>query len=831
MELKSVQFGVASKKDILQQSVVELNSTERFGDGTVYDERMGPLENQPCKTCFSPFLECPGHFGHINLIEPIPNPLFKDRILMFCYIFCNECFEPRIKNLNCKQKKNESVLSLLNSKCKKQLNCMNCEAPSCNFSFDNNNILLKNKKPVDVYEILHLFANIKSESLTLLGIKHAHSKPQDFILQVLPVLSHINRPFVSQGAQNCDDDLTSLYMEILKNNQKAKKYERGSENFQNYVSKISFSIGVLFNNANGNARHPSSGRKIKGLSERMTGKDGLFRNNCMGKRSDFTARAVASPGPHLPMDTISIPQYIANILTQKYLVTESNLEQVKKWIEQDNVDRIERIVDGERVEFAVKKFAFKSQTRLDPGDVIMRLGCLPIHVTTGREELRQDDVLIRDAKPIHFEVASKRLFKVQVGDHVSRFLQEGDLVLLNRQPTLHTGSLAAMKIVINQDFTIKTPLTITNRFNLDFDGDELNIHSFQSEEARQELKTQVLASNSIISPSSGKPYSVCVQDCILGLFLMTKKPQPFDLDLIDQKSVARILKIRKKLNISSCSIDTLVLISSCFPSKLIIDDENFQIICGVWICGLATKSNISKIINIVDYEFGHQEAAKMITRLNFVGTRWLSRRGFTIDANDVLPLDKETILTKTRQMLQEYDVRTTRDAIHGFAYEMSQDKNIINCIESGAKGTILNMGQLVGTIGQQLVRNKIFEATLSENRVMPYDLPDEELTCLEKATKYGYIVNCYASGMSADEFFKQAIPSRITIVCTATGTANSGYLQHRLVKIIDDVVYENNQVVYKSGFPKTISLNYNNGNNPFEPKKDVKYLEKLSLLI
>lgn len=826
-ELKFVQFGIASSDMILRQSVVDITSTEKFGEHGVYDERMGPLNGQTCKTCLQPALACTGHFGHIVLIEPIPNPLFVSRLLSICGIFCWYCSRRVIDVIpKIRQRRNESFLSVMTSKTR-NLKCHACKMEQPIIVYDKSGVLhFKNGERIDNFKLVDMLKNITVDDLISVGIHVENAMPKDYVLTVLPVLPHMNRPYMTQGTQKCCDDLTTLYCDIVKINKKASKLERGSEQYNSLIDRLSFTIRTLFNNSDGAATHPSSGRRIRGMAERMANKDGLFRNNIMGKRSDQTARAVAVPGPHLNCDQVGVPKKIAQILTKYTKCTADNITQLQELCDTNMVDVVERYVDGNRVEFGVARFCNQKQTRLHPGDVIMRLGELPLNVVTGHEIIKQGDVIMRkdsfgkmkevEALPNRF-----RKFVLQIGDGVSRYLQNGDLLLVNRQPTLHTGSMAGMEVVISDGFGISLPLSLTHRLNADFDGDEINLHSVQSDEALNELKELAHASKTIMSSTTSKPFITVVQDTTLALYLMTKDITIVDDDLIDMKKVERISSVRRALNIKHDPkvIDTLVLLSTCLPEKLMINTNNIQIVCGVWISGICDKDATLYLTNIVYGDFGALEASSMITRMQHVGVAWLSRRGFTIDANDVKPIKNvEDIIANMANSGESG--RNIRDYLHNIAIQDSKNSNLQDCVRSGAKGTSLNIGQIISTVGQQQGKSGFIDATLSNGRVVMQDKCDEELDNYQKLVKYGYVVNSFGSGLNCREYFLHAIPSRESIVNTATGTANSGYLQHRLVKIADDAIIKNGQVIYNAGTKKTLSLTYNNGTNPFAPRID-----------
>lgn len=829
-ELQYIQFGIASREDILRQSVVEVSSTDTFGNNSVYDERMGPLQNTKCKTCFEDYLQCTGHFGHIVLVEPIVNPHFANRLLIYLSIFCWHCSRRVVECVPRKTKRNESFLSMLNAK-SRGVACHVCKQPQPIISLNNNGLLVdRASQRIDPWHALQMLSRISTDELKYIGIDVRYARPQDYLLQLLPVLPHMNRPSLKQGAQICNDDLTAQYLEIVKNNNKAKKCERSSPQYEAHVAKIAYTIQILINNSNGTAKHPSSGRKIRGICERMTGKDGLLRNNCMGKRSDQTARAVASPGPQLTCGQIGVPESVCNVLTRAIVCTEQNQAQLQQLCDENRVPHVDRIIAGSTCEFAVAKFCNRKQTRLEPGDVIIRPQQLPIVVRSGHEIIQEGDQILRNNTIIAAQPAHFRRFEIAIGDVVSRYLDNGDVLFVNRQPTLHTGSMTAMDVVKHNGYTFQFPLSLTHRFNLDFDGDEANVHAIQSERGLEELRTLAHANTSIISPSTSKPWITLVQDTLLSLYLMSEQSRPLDCpQLIEPHELAHVARVRASLRIAH-SVDTFALISSCLHTELCVNTNEMQIVCGVWISGKCTKLSIDYITRVVCFEFGKQHVIAMLNKMQHRAVVWLSQRGFTIDANDVLPLSYHHVFTQTKQMaLAGESGRTIRDTIHNEALKKCKEGNIFKCIESGAKGTLMNIGQMVATVGQQQCRTGVFEPTLVNNRVLPFDsgcVTDK----FEHLTHRGYIVSSFAHGLSPREFLLHCIPSRESLVNIGTGTAKSGYLQHRIVKLTDDIVYSAGQVVYKSGDPKTLSLNYNNGTCPYAPKVNESYFVMMQKL-
>lgn len=295
-EIDKIEFGIFSTKDILKMSVAEISSSKLTeGKGTVYDERMGVLVNDKiCETCNQNNELCPGHFGHIVLEQMIINPMFYKKVNTTLHYFCIKCYRLLLTEELIKLK------SLSKMRVRKELSdrkveeCTHCKTPQPNFKFVSvENIIhmvYKDKKKkisveISTDEIKKIFDNILDEDLELIGINPKHSHPKNFIMEVFPVLPPVSRPFVITGDGNiCDDDLTNQLVEIIKCNNNLKKKDTSEIKKAKFVQSLKFRISTFMNNSQGKAKHTTSGRAIKGLKERLTGKTGQIRSNLMGKR-------------------------------------------------------------------------------------------------------------------------------------------------------------------------------------------------------------------------------------------------------------------------------------------------------------------------------------------------------------------------------------------------------------------------------------------------------------------------------------------------------------------------------------------------------------------
>ena len=320
-EIDSITFGVYSPEEVMNMSVCKIYSPKKnIANGTVYDPRMGTTDSSKnCDTCKENAKDCPGHFGHIELNEPIVHPLYYKRVTHFLNCFCFKCHrliiqkdQLLINGLN--KYKGERRFQQILEKLKKVDICCQLtgkknsdgepeicgkDQPKIKFNIADSSystIYTDGKTKTSIYlttdEIKKVFDNVTKEDVVTLGFDPELTHPRNFILSVLPVLPPCDRPYVKADNKICDDDLTNQYVEIIKANNSLsndeaqnlniKNKEQRESNHQRALASLRFRILTTFNNGQGKAKHTTNGRPIKGIKERLTGKDGQIRNNMMG---------------------------------------------------------------------------------------------------------------------------------------------------------------------------------------------------------------------------------------------------------------------------------------------------------------------------------------------------------------------------------------------------------------------------------------------------------------------------------------------------------------------------------------------------------------------
>ena len=200
-------------------------------------------------------------------------------------------------------------------------------------------------------------------------------------------------------------------------------------------------------------------------------KDGLIRTNLMGKRCEQSARTVIGPDPTLRMGQLGMPKEMADILTMPVQVTNYNYEYLMNLVNEGKVNYV--LKDKGATKINMENALFFRGTRLNQGDIIIRKdentgNDIEIIVNNGKEMLKLGDRLKRNGEFIKdLKYPEKKKYTLNIGDICERKLTNGDIVLLNRQPTLHLGSMMAQEIVITKGKTLTFNLSIAKSFNAD----------------------------------------------------------------------------------------------------------------------------------------------------------------------------------------------------------------------------------------------------------------------------------------------------------------------------------------------------------------------------
>ena len=889
-EIEQITFGILSAEEIIKLAVCEVNSpklcnTDKSAYNTVYDPRLGTIDNSVnCQTCSEDLWHCPGHFGYIRLNEPVIHPLYYKQVVQFIKCFCIKCnklliTEDQILLNNFNRFKSVKRFEKIIEKIEKIDICIHCSHPPPDIRYtvaDNMvSLLYKDKEkgkvmiPFPVDDIKRMFENIVQKDVNLLGFNN-NLHPRNLIITVFPVIPTVARPYVYADGNICDDDLTVQIVEIIKaNNHLAQVNDTplSDTKKQKYYQSLKFRISTFYNNSSGKAKHSTSSRAIKGIKERLTGKDGLIRTNLMGKRCDQTGRTVIGPDPTLRMGQIAIPPAMAKNLSVPVQITNFNYHHMTKMVNEGKVNFV--LKNGTRIN--LENALFFKGTPLNHGDIIYR-GDKEIVVDNGKMILQEGDRVKRKNEFIPVKYPERRLYKLDIGDICERQLQDGDIVLLNRQPTLHEGSMMAQEVVIKPGKTIRFNLSINKSFNADFDGDEMNIHVPASLESEAELRLLSASKYKIISSQSSKPnFNIC-QDSLLGAYRMTLNTQPVAKDMFGNiafnigistervdKKVQLIRKVLKDNNKKVQSYNGKGLFSLILPDDLFYTCRNnanpeepvVKIFRGVLYEGTLDKNTLGSVhnslIQIIYKDYGEDKAAEFIDSVIFLTNQWLLHDGFSIGLGDCMVQGEDKVLEIKHVISSCYiEAEGIKETTHNpnirearitgalskakdmglkIAKNALQDtNNFISTVKSGAKGDFFNIAQITGLLGQQNVSGKRVCYTLNNGRRSLPHYPLEGLSMDKEYESHGFIDSSFIKGLNPKQYYFHSMSGRESTCDTSMNTSTSGYIQRRIIKLIEDIKIQYDGTV-RDVVNSIYQLSFNEDGG-FDPKKLVKTKNK-----
>jgi DNA-directed RNA polymerase subunit A' len=637
-------------------------------------------------------------------------------------------------------------------------------------------------------DIRDWFEDIPGEDLEVLGIDAESSRPEWMVLTVLPVPPVTARPSITlDNGQRSEDDLTHKLVDIIRINQRfMENREAGAPQLiiEDLWELLQYHVTTFMDNEISGtppARH-RSGRPLKTLSQRLKGKEGRFRGSLSGKRVNFSARTVISPDPTLSLNEVGVPERVATEMTQTMNVNSRNLEDARRYVSNGpeghpGANYVER-PDGRRLKVTEKN-------------------C---------EELAQ---------------------KVEAGWEVSRHLVDGDVVIFNRQPSLHRMSIMAHEVVVMPYHTFRLNTVVCPPYNADFDGDEMNMHALQNEEARAEARVLMRVQEQILSPRFGENIIGAIQDHISGTYLLTHENPRFNetqaLDLLRATQVdelpapdgedeagndywtgrtvfSELLPTDFDLEFTSAAGDTVLI-------------ENGRLVEGT-IDEDAVGAFGGEIVDRIIKTDGSTRARVFINEVAALAMRAIMHFGFSLGIDDESIPDaaeeqideaiasaydrvEELIDTYEADELESLPGRTVdetlemkimqtlgkaRDSAGDIAEDHFVDDNpAVIMAESGARGSLLNLTQMAACVGQQAVRGERINRGY-EDRTLSHYKPNDL-----SAEAHGFVEHSYRGGLTPREFFFHAMGGREGLVDTAVRTSKSGYLQRRLINALSEL--------------------------------------------
>ncbi len=163
------------------------------------------------------------------------------------------------------------------------------------------------------------------------GFHKSNTRPELCIMRVLPVLPPELRPLVLlDGGRFASSDTNDLYRRVIYRNSRLRKLiSLGAPLviLRNEKRMLQESVDALFDNGRKNRpiSSPNSKRPLKSLSDSLKGKQGMFRQNLLGKRVDYSGRSVIVVGPELKLDQCGVPKEMALELFKPFIMARLEL--------------------------------------------------------------------------------------------------------------------------------------------------------------------------------------------------------------------------------------------------------------------------------------------------------------------------------------------------------------------------------------------------------------------------------------------------------------------------------------------------------------------------
>ncbi len=832
-QVKSVVFSILSPKMIKKMASAKVVTPELYDkegypvDGGLMDIRLGVIDpGLRCKTCGSKLKECIGHFGYIELARPIIHVKFVNILMTLLKCTCRECGRILIQDnkivkiresldmvekesgIEERRQKIKEIISALKTTSK----CPHCKAKQRKLSLEKPTTFIEDEKRISPIEVRTRLEKISDADLEIFGLKVPHVRPEWMVLTVLPIPPVTMRPSITlESGERSEDDLTHKLGDIVRINQRLfENINAGAPEIivEDLWDLLQYHVTTFFDNNIAQlppARH-RSGQPLKTLTERIKSKEGRIRHNLAGKRTNFSARTVISPDPMLELFEVGVPFIIATKLTVPERVNEWNIHYIKQFVE-------------------------KGPDKYPGANYIIR--------PDGKK------------KKITEETKEASLEELQPGYIVERHLMDGDIAIFNRQPSLHRMSMMCHRAKILPGKTLRLNPAVCTPYNADFDGDEMNLHIPQTEEARAEAEILMEVQTQLISLRYGLSIIGCTQDAISGNYTLTKDnsiKREEAIDLLSAVGVADFSKLPRKSVVSGKEVFSVLLPDGfnysghsrlCDRSKDKCDKEaHVAIEDGRLVSGVMDRNSLGEesglMLRSLHQKYGKDISIDLLGKFFRLGIEYLFRKGFTSALSDTdLP---EQARLKIREDLdaakKEVDILIAKfkqgdlEAFPGKTMQETLELRILEVLnkarnetgrtvadyadkrthtmimaESGARGNLLNLAQMAACVGQQAMRGKRIEKGF-EQRTMSHfrqgDLSSEA---------HGFISNGFKNGLTPAEFFFGSMTGRDSLMDTALRTPKSGYLYRRLANAMQDLKVEYDHTV-RDASRKIIQFEY-----------------------
>ncbi|KAL9114603.1 MAG: hypothetical protein Q9227_001281 [Pyrenula ochraceoflavens] len=717
MRLISLQ---RSEQDAYNQSQIEVSHRHIFDRENLseickhgpLDGRMGTSKRHiKCDTCHESMKACNGHFGYVKLVLPVFHAGYFKRVIAVLQSICKSCsrillpeedrrkFLRLLRTPNMDNLKYQVMAKRVLDQCRKNRTCTECGAmngqvrkagssalkithdtfkaynmstsakkvaPPGKLDFDRSFAEARKQNPeiekhmrramddLNPLRVLKLFRQMSTPDCELLGFQPG-IRPEMYLWQSVPAPPIPIRPTQGERDNTIVDDVTQKLSDIVGANVNLKEAIRAGVSIQTIVEfwdYLSLQAAMYLNSEIPGLPKSEGGKPIRSFVQRLKGKGGRFRGNLSGKRVDYSGRTVISPDPNLNIDEVAIPPHVAKRMTYPERVTSYNIVKLRK-----------SIMNGPKKWPGANSFMRASESK---------------------------------KMFLSYGVRERTAASLREGDIVYRHLEDGDIVLFNRQPSLHKLSIMSHYVRVRRNRTFRLNECVCEPYNADFDGDEMNLHVPQTEESRIEAMQLMGVKNNILTPKNGSSIISAIQDFVTTSYLISSQDILYDrktfinicIQMLEPEALfelpppsilkpqmlwtgKQIFNVLMKANQHEgiyVNLDAECrdfkaqqwpwlktvwapdmttkqereTVSKHPGDKDRQDDNHLCIRNSEVMCGRMDKATVgsgkkNSLFYVLYRDFGPDAAARGMNRLSKLSARWLTLQGFSVGINDVTP--------------------------------------------------------------------------------------------------------------------------------------------------------------------------------------------------
>ncbi len=849
--IKGIEFRILSPEQVRKMSAIETKSPETYDkdgfpmEGGLMDNHLGVINpGLRCKTCGNTMKKCPGHFGHIELVRPVSHSEFGKKLEALMQATCRGCGRIAIPDDKLEQLRayigdpSIDIGKKILVRTKKAKKCPHCSSERKIVLLDKPTNFYIDKDRIYPTEIREWMEKIPDKDIEFFGYEKGKLRPEWFVMTVLQVPPINLRPSITlESGIKSEDDLTHKLVDIIRINIRLKdNIDAGAPQLiiEDLWDLLQYHVTTYFNNNTAGvppAKH-RSGRALRTLVQRLQGKKGRFRYNLTGKRVNFAARSIITPDPMLSINELGVPREIADNMTVPEMVTKSNLDLCKDLVKDDKAIYVAR-PDGMR-----KKV-----------------------VETNKEDIIKE---------------------LDAGYKVERKLRDGDIVLFNRQPSLHRLSMMAHRARIMDDKTFRLNPIVCKPYNADFDGDEMNMHVPQTPEGIAEASELMLVEKQFISPRYGAPVIILDEDGVSGCFILTLKQT-----VLTKEQAFRFFQIMgmehaPKADLGKDKYSGKLIFSQLLPkdlnmeyktrffnhvksldhnhpalkdpeeNDLIVKIENGMLKCGV-IDSMSLGEGKGKLVDALARDYPPHVLTEFYDKISKIVSSFITEVGMTVSLEEYGTSHKtfrvrEKAVEEMKEIAEDHVKKFhkgTTEVLPGRTYKESFEIAMMRNA-AGAKEKIQKQ-IMKETVESVMVEKPSFNSNvmiLSGSRGSILNLTNlsgmwgqasvregrpkrgfrNRLIGLNRRNDVGvdaggFVYHNFMEGMKAKEYFYHAMGGRQGEVDTGVSTKVSGYLYRRLANSLKDLVVNNDTTVRTAN--KNI-VQYKYGEDGVFPEKAFK---------